>query len=216
MSNIEILGKAGPQLSADGTLNNVRLGKTGEMVVGHAHGRYYESAVRGNLWTLSTAAAGVTVAAANVFSASAGSPIVWVFNPVTSGKNMVITRANLLVASGTLGAGGFVWGFIAPNAGVTAAGGNGAINNQSFLTGGSIAKTFTGSALTGAGAGSLLRFVGGPTTGAAAANQNLTIQEDTQGDLICPPGGVIGIFAAAAGTSPIVMASMTWEEVPIS
>ncbi len=216
MSNIEILGKAGPQLSADGTLNNVRLGKTGELIVGHAHGKYYEPAVRQNMWSLSTAAAGVTIAAANVFSASAGQPIVGIFNPVGSGKNCVVQRACILMASGTAGAGGWVWGFIAPNAGVTAAGGNGAINNSTFVTGGSIARTFVNSALTGAGAGSLFRFLGGPTTGAGAANANLTTQEETSGDIICPPGGVIGLFAAAAGTSPIVMGFMTWEEVPIS
>lgn len=212
----EVLGKVGPQQVADGSLINVRMGKTGEALIGQAHGRYYEPAVRGNVWSLSTAAAGVTIAAANVFSASAGQPIVGIYNPTNSGKNCVITRAILALASGTMAAGGWVWGFVAPNAGVSAAGGNGAINNGTLVAGGSLAKTFVNSALTGAGAGSLLRFVGGPTTGAGAANANLTTQEETAGDLICPPGGVIGLFAAAAGTSPIVVATMTWEEVAIS
>src|SRR5207302_84575 len=113
MSDVEILGKVGPQQTADGTLVNARMGKTGELMMGQVHGRYYESALRGNLWTLSTAAAGVTIASANVFSASAGQPIVGIFNPVSSGKNCVVTRAMLLMASGTAGAGGWVWGFVA-------------------------------------------------------------------------------------------------------
>jgi hypothetical protein len=216
MPDIEILGRVGQTILADGTITNIRQGKTGEMSVGNTHGIYYEQSARGNSWTLATAAAGVTVAAANVFSASAGQPIVGIFNPVNSGKNCTITRACVMMASGTAGAGGWVWGIIAPNAGVTAAGGNGAINNGSLISGGSVAKTFVNSALTGAGAGTLFRFLGGPTTGAGAANANLTTQEETSGDIICPPGGVVGIFAAAAGTSPIVMAFMTWEEIPIS
>lgn len=213
--SIEILGRVGPAYGGDGSDQVPRLTKDTALVVQDAHGRHYEAAVRGNVWTLTTAAAGVTVAAANVIAASAGSPIVGVFNPVNSGKNLVIVRATSMWASGTTGAGGLVWGILAPNAGVTAGGGNGAINNATFVTGGSTAKTFTGSALTGAGVSVLFRFLGGPTTGALAANAAHTVSEETAGDIICPPGGVVGLFAAAAGTSPIVMASMTWEEVNI-
>lgn len=189
--------------------------KSGALIVAHGHGRYQEPAVQGGLWTLSTAAAGVTIGATNVFSSAAGTPIVGIVNPAGSGKNCVITRAVVICASGTAAAGGWVWGYITPSlaAPISALGGNGAVNNGTLVTGGSIAKTFVNSALTGAPAGSLLRYLGGPTTGAAAANQNLTTQEETSGDIICPPGGMIGIFAAAAGTSPIVNASMTWEEV---
>jgi len=212
---IEIQGKVGPGYAADGNTADPRMTRDLGVAVQDLHGRYYESAFRGNVWTLSTAVGGVTIASANVIAASAGSPIVGVYNPVNSGKNLVIMRATTMLTSGTAGAGGLVWGIIAPNAGVTAAGGNGAINNATFVTGGSIAKTFTASALTGAGASVLFRFVGGSTTGAAGANANLTVNEETAGDIICPPGGVVGIFAAAAGTSPIYMASMTWEEVTI-
>jgi hypothetical protein len=212
---MEILGRVGPAYGADGSDQVPRMTKDTALVVQDAHGRNYEATYRGNVWTLSTAAAGITVAAANVIAASAGSPIVGVFNPVGSGKNLVIVRATSLWASGTTGAGGLVWGIIAPNAGVTAAGGNGAINNATFTTGGSTARTFTGSALTGAGVSTLFRFLGGPTTGVLAASSAQTVNEETAGDIICPPGAVVGLFAAAAGTSPIVMASMTWEEVAV-
>jgi len=196
-----------------GAIQAARSDNTGALVTADGHGRYQEAVRQGSVWSLSTAAGGVTVAAANVFSASAGSPIVGIFNPSGSGKNCVILRASTQMASGTAGAGGWVWGYLAANAGITAGGGNGAINNGTLITGGSTAKTFTGSAWTGGGAGLLLRFIGGPTTGAGAANANLTVNEETAGDIIVPPGGAVGIFAAAAGTSPIVMASMTWEEV---
>ena len=213
--SVEILGRVGPGYGADGTNNNPRLTKDLGVATQSLHGNYYEGTYRGNVWTLSTAVGGVTVAAANVIAASAGSPIVGVFNPVNSGKNLVIIRASSTWASGTAGAGGLVWGIIPPNAAVTATGGNGAINNATFTTGGSVAKTFTGSALTGAGVSTLFRFLGGPTTGALAANGSPTVNEETAGDIICPPGAVVGLFAAAAGTSPIVMASMTWEEVAV-
>jgi hypothetical protein len=208
-------GRVGPISATDGSINPVRLTKTGEIAFSQAHGAYQEAVLRGGVWCLSSAAAGITVAAAHVIGAAAGSPLVGMFNPINSGVNLVMLRANSSWNSGTTGAGGLVWGCIAANAGVTATGANGAINMLTLASGGSLAKTFTNSALTGAGASVLLRFLGGPTVGALAANANQTVNEVTDGDIICPPGGVIGLFAATAGTSPIVGCSVTWEEVKI-
>lgn len=213
--NIE--GKVGPQTIQDGSLSQPRLSKDGSVVSVDGHARYQEAAYRGNVYHLSTAAAGVTVAAANVFSASAGQPIVGILNPANSGKVAVILRAMAQFASGTAAAGGLVWGFLPPTVtgglAVTAAGTPAGVNAATLATGQHAVKTFVNAALTGGGAGGLLRFIGGPTTGALAANANVTLQEETAGDIFCPPGCMVGIFATAAGTSPIVVASMSWEEI---
>jgi hypothetical protein len=175
----------------------------------------YQEAVRqGNVYTLSTAAAGVTIAAANVYSAANPQPLVGIYN-TSSTYNAVIWRSVMTWASGTAGAQGLVWAVVAPpSTGLTAAGvTTAALNNKTFLATSQM-KQYVNSALTGATT-SLFRFIGGPTTGALAANSNQTYYEETAGDIIVPPGGCLGLFAAAAGTSPIVAASFTYEEVLI-
>jgi hypothetical protein len=81
--------------------------------------------------------------------------------------------------------------------------------------GGHVGLAFAGAtALTGA-SGDMLAVgeVGGPTTGAAAANANLYGQELVDGEITLAPGVFVGLFAGAAGTSPIVSARLSWEEV---
>lgn len=213
---MDVQGIVGPQHVSDGSPGDFRQGRDSELVTSDAHGRYYESTLRGGIWNLATAVAGVTVAAANVFSAAAGQPLVGIYNPVGSGKNCVVLRGRTHWLSGTPGVSGAVWGFVPANAGVTAQGGAGAINGGTLQVGGSIAKTFVNAALTGAPAGQLLRYLGGPFAGAIAATSvGMITDEETAGDIIVPPGAALGIFVGAAGTSPIVAASMSWEEVAV-
>jgi hypothetical protein len=150
-----------------------------------------------------------------VVSSNPVQPLVGIFNPLTSGVYFVIWRAVSIWNSGTPAAGGLVWAVVAPNSPVTAAGSNSALNNLNFQLGGSIARTFINTAMTGSGAGSILRYHGGPTVGALAANSNQTFIDQVDGDIIVSPGSLVGLCAAAAGTSPIVNADLTWEEVPI-
>lgn len=184
------------------------------------HGDYYEMAKTGSLWTLATAAAGVTVGAANVFSSVApGQPLVGILNPSTSTFDLVILWGKTTWNGGTAAAGGCVWGVLSPSqtTTITSVGGNGAINAYSLATGGSRAKTFVNAALTGNTtiATALYDYLGGPSTGALAANSSQNFLDERKGILIVPPGGFAGIFVAAAGTSPIINASMMWMEEAI-
>jgi hypothetical protein len=193
---------------------------TNSLWVARRHAPNYEMAKTGNLWTLATAVAGVTVAAANVFSSVAPfQPIVGIINPAGSGYDMVIIRASIIWNGGTPAAGGVVWCTLGVSATglVTAAGGNGAINNYTFAVGGSKAKTFVNSALTGntTVAASLLDYINGPSTGALAANSFPSGIDAADGRIVVPQGCFLGIGAGAAGTSPIINASMTWLEEPV-
>jgi hypothetical protein len=212
-------GKVGGNLAntqiGDGNIVTIRTHREGNVIVQDGHARYQEPNLRGNMFSLTTPIAGVTVAAANVIGGTNAQPIVGVFNPVGSNKNVVITRAACSVNSGTLGTGGFVWGYaLNSTATISGVSGQGEINLSTFLTGNSAIRTYINTAATGA-TSILLRHIGGPTVGAAAANANLTILEETAGDIVVPPGVLVGIFMAAAGTSPIVNVSMVFEVIPV-
>lgn len=186
---------------------------SGELAVSEAHAIYQEATLQGKVFSLATAIAGVTVAAANIASASPLQPLVGLFNPLSSGYNLVIWDGRANWASGTPGAGGLVW--VIGTAVVTAVGGNGALNNASFVLGSSIAKTFVNSAMTGSGTGSILRVFGGPTAGALIGGTTCTTVDEVRGSICIPPGSFCGLCPSTAGTSPIISASMSWEEVNI-
>jgi len=198
-----------------GALATMRGDKTGALVVSAGHAPYQEAAIQGGLWSLSTAAAGVTVAAANVVAAANLQPLVGIANPAGSGYNLCIIRGVHVWNSGTAGAGGLVWTTCPANTLVTAAGGNGAISCLTQQLGGSRARTYVNSAMTGITGGVLFSYAGGPSAGAIAANSNQMYIDYVDGVIIVPPGAACGLAAAAAGTSPIVNATMFWEEVPI-
>lgn len=199
--------------TADGTTVTGRLGFDRTMVVQTAHSQLTEAALRGQLYCLSTAVAGVTIASANVYSASNPQPLVGVYNPTGSGKNLIVHRAIHTWASGTAAAQGLVWAVsAAPSTGLTAAGvSNLSINAFTFATT-SNAKQFVNSAMTGITM-ALYGFAGGPSTGAVAANAPTTFYDPVEGGIVVPPGASCGLFAGAAGSSPIVAASMYYEEV---
>src|SRR5262245_7044390 len=80
-------GRVGPATLSDGNPREIRLGKTGEIIVGDAHGRYYESVVRGNVFTAANQASatftlfGTTTATGYILS-----------NPSGSGKNLIVLQ----------------------------------------------------------------------------------------------------------------------------
>lgn len=208
-----VQGYVGPQQGVDGGNLGQRQSRDGCVVTQAGHADYQESTFRNHTWSLTTAAGGVTIGATNVYSSTGpATPIVGIYNPVGSGINAYLLYTKNIWASGTAAAQGLVLGLL-PAAAVTAAGGNGAISLLTGVVGGSKVSTFVNSALTGQTvAHTLLDFIGGPTTGADAANSPQWFLCEHKGLICCPPGASLGVFAAAAGTSPIVAAAMQWTE----
>lgn len=110
----------GPQVAQDSALIGARAGKAGDAIVSELHGRFYEQAYRGNLYssgmtTTSIANATFTTADANsatLGTAATATPIVGIWNPTTSGVNAVILQANIQLINTALqetGVGGLVW-----------------------------------------------------------------------------------------------------------
>ena len=85
---------------ADGVQAVLRSGKLGELISSHLHGRYYEQNVRGNLFSIGTTTTVAMTAnhnstnglSATLGTAAAATPMIGLWNPVGSGKNMVILQ----------------------------------------------------------------------------------------------------------------------------
>jgi len=216
---MQFQGQVGQQAVAKGTSTTVRMSAQGELVVSELHGKYAESSLNGNNFHANIAGVGITLATtsaigAAVPAAGAATPILALMNPVNSGVNLVINRTKVLTLSGTPG-GGFMFGYLnGQAASYTGASSKGV--QASTLQAVSKASVIANAALAGTSiVVSELRQIGGPAAVAAGAGV-YTVDEETAGDVIVPPGAILGIFAQAAGTTHVVKASLSWEEVSVS
>jgi hypothetical protein len=193
-------------------------GEYGDQLITQLQARYYEWAYRGKLWTLSSAYGGAVLVAASAIGQTAWAPSVGLYNGSsgTSAVNLVIISGTVALVSGTAASGGIVWGYCPPPAGVSAAGGNGAINCGTFVAGGSVAKTFIASAMTGSVASVMLEpFQTNAFAGAVGATTaNTAAYQDVGGRFIVPPGGAIGI-TGTVGTSLTLQSAISWIELPV-
>lgn len=206
---LQVLGDVGPQTLGDGVSAPFRLGRTGETIVQELHGRYYEAVKRGNVYVASTGAAGVAPG-----TALSTTPPLTIYNPAGTGVDLVVMQSWLAYISGTLGAGALVWGVnnnpvqAAPTGGTTLTPINALISSNLGK-----GKAYQGSTL--AAAPTIFRpFCSLGASLATTAVQPWQVYEPTDGAIVIPQGCSASLQAiAAAGTSPLVLLSATWEEV---
>jgi hypothetical protein len=207
---MQIEGRVGVQTLQDGAQQPPRLGHAGEIVVDDAHGRFYEAVYRGNVFSASTAVAGVAPGTALAASAQA----IILYNPAGNTKNYVLLRSAVGYVSGTLGAGSIVYG----NAAQIVATGGTAVVPKNSLVGNAAASTAT---VTAAGTCTAVPTILRPafTLGAFLATTaavNPPLIDEIAGEFILTPGNIFVMSGVAvAGTSPLILASLTWEEVPV-
>lgn len=206
-----------PRFVGDGIEETPWMGAGCSVVTQDVFGRFGEAARRGYVYSAGSAPAGAAIVAANVspLAASTGQPIVGVWNPPGSGVTVHVLRVKVWVVSATPGAAPVaVWNII-PASSITA-GGVQAVNHKTGTIS-SLARAYVNAATTGSAAGVYIRPVG-PQLFAAALSATLPgpffIEEFPDGDIVAPPGVAIAIAAGAAGTSPVVGATITWAEVP--
>jgi hypothetical protein len=216
-------GQVGPRYVQDGSNTELRLGRTGEVVTVDAHARYYEPGYRGKLYSAMTAVAGVTIIAEMVTPVAANKQTVLsVYNPQSSGVNGVLHKVQVIHISGTPGAGNN-WSIeatygeritVTPNNYAT----SGAMPTPHYPsnTNGQL-MAYTALAVGTANAHVLFRVLGlvSFATALAVTTPNLAYVEDLQGEIVIPPGCILTLAPPALGTSHVVVASMSWEEVPI-
>lgn len=202
--------KVGIQNIANGVQNTLRGEKTGGLVVTNTHGQFHESAVQGKVMYATNAVA--WVAPGTAFSTT---PPLALWNPPSSGFNLSITKVSVGYVSGTLGAGNIAIGQITAQNTVPTTGTE--ITPVCSLIGfpRGVGRAFSGS--TFASAPTILRpvfnmgaFVG--TT--AVAPQDCDILID--GSIVVTPGSAVALQGiAGAGTTPLVILGITYEEIPV-
>lgn len=200
----------GPQALGDGVTGEGRIGRTGEQVFSGVHGRFYEQAKRGNVYSGATAVSGVAPGTAIGTTAAFA-----LYNPLNSGFDLVILKASMSYLSGTLGIGFVNWIMhtAAVQAGAAVTGTAISVVRANGQNGVGVGKPLTTATVV---AGVLTRlFANLPPMLATSVLAPWRLDDDVDGALVVPPGAAVSLQAtAAAGTTPLVIYGCTWEEVP--
>ena len=218
-------GLVGPSVNTDGSYPAQRMGKLGDVIASELHGRFYEQVSRGNVFSTGSS---ITALSANTISLTATTtPIVGVYNPVTSGVNLVILQAMCYAMANTVttpvGPGVLVWASSINNSAITT--GSSPFNRRTMAYTGSQAKGFPGGvALTGL-TNNLVVFEAGdfstitPVTYGTVANTAIIPGfggvQNFDGSLFVPPGGVLALLNTTSSTTFSATSRLLWEEVPV-
>jgi hypothetical protein len=208
-----IVNRVGAVTGADGTSQQSRAGKTGEQIVSQAHGKYYEGASRGNVYSACVPAA-TGVAPGTALGATAAFALQ---NPKGSGKRLAIKKVSAGYVSGTLGAGAVFHCANTNPAAAQVTGGTAVTptNNDLGAANNSVAVCQFNTTLP-ATPTALYPFCNLGAEVAATAVQPQTVTEDVDGAIVVEPGCCWSLEAvAAAGSSPLMTFGVVWEEVPI-
>jgi hypothetical protein len=201
--------KTGIAVSGDGAVGPMRGDKVGAAVMTPAHAQYVEPCYRQMIMMASNAVAGV--AHGTAFSVT---PPLALWNPPSSGRSLAVLRLSLGYVSGTLGAGTIALGQIASQVTVPTTGTE--ITPVCTCIGypRGVGRAFTGS--TFVSAPTILRPAWniGPML-ATSVYQPSDSDVLVDGGIVLPPGTAIALQGiATAGTSPLVIFSIVYEELP--
>jgi hypothetical protein len=223
--------RTGPILQADGAGDQpLRQGRMGALVTADGHGRFFEMASRGNMYSTGS---GNTALSANTITLTATStPILGLWNPLTSGVNVLVLQAALGTYANTLTApvppGPFLWASSVGNSAIST--GAQPLNRKTLIASGSSVKAFAGGvALTGltnnltvfeaADLPQLSSLTNAGTITAQTTTSNATAGafgvQNFDGSLVIPPGGVLSLVNTNSTTTYSVAGRLLWEEVPV-
>ena len=205
---MELEGRVGEITSTDGSPERLRLDRTGALAVVTAHPLYSETANRGKVFVASTAVAGVAPG-----TALSTTPPMALLNPFNSGKDLLIIATAIGYVSGTLGAGTIVYGMVSPQATIPTGGTELTPRCTRLGDVKGVGRAFQGSTLSATP--SILEpvYVLGAFL-ATTAYPPLLAQDLVDGSYVVPPATCFTMQGvAAAGTSPLIIMSIIWEEV---
>lgn len=228
MTEVTVKGQVGPVTATDNTEAALRQGKSAEQIMQQLHGRLYEQNYRGNLYS-----GGMGLTAINNATYTTGTltaactPVVGVWNPSTTGVNLVILQAILgltMTALQATGGAPFVWASSTANLAITT--GAQPLSRLSLALTGSKARDMTNVALTGLTNNLVVRHasaLGGGSalsiaflaTAVAMQTQQVPWVEQIDGAIIVPPGGVVALLATTTPVAHSATSSLLWEEVPL-
>lgn len=198
--------RTGPIVQADGAGDQpLRQGRSGALVVSDAHGRYYEAALRGNLFV----AANTAVQALSLGSATATGLILT--NPFGSNKNLILLEVACYIAAAiTAVANVALFANINPVAATVVH--TTPIVPRNALLGAGTGVGLVDSAATLPAAPTLIRSLFGwhwVTAGTPATQ--LGVKEVIDGGIILAPGTAVSVQGVTVAHTTI--SSFVWEEV---
>lgn len=222
------LQRVGPTNGGSGTAAPFRADITGAQVITDAHGRFFEAASRGTLFS-----AGMTTTSISNATFTTGTlgatctPIIGLWNPMNSGKNLAILQVRVqLIANAVTtftGPGALMWATSVNQSAIST--GITPLNRYSLASSGSIAKGFANTALTGLSgnlvvqeASGLLSFSNNFSNALTAAGQATAGGggiDHVDGAIILTPGSVIALLGTTTPVSVSAASSILWEELPI-
>lgn len=197
---------------AVGSTRTLRLTRSESLAVAPAHGAFMDAVYSGRCYSAHNSAAGVAPGTAIDTSAP-----ISIFNPSASNTLLVIHRGRLGYVSGTLGAGFISWCIdttktaAAPSGGTALTPrnlrvGNGDNSQASVREGSTLANTPTPLRVFGSLDALLASSVVGPWS----------LDDRVDGEIVIEPGCTLSLQATAAGGStPLVVWSVSWEEIPL-
>lgn len=205
---MDMNGLVGIQTAQDGTNPRVRLGRQGEVIIQGLHGDYYESVLRGKVFSGANPA-GVTTSV----GASLTHTGLCLTNPTGSGVNLVLNTVGIaeLVAPAAASIIALATGF-SPTA-VT--------QTTPIVPQGNFVGNVQGSGLLASAAilpvAPTVRHVLGAMGTVAATGFGLVTQtHELKGVIIIPPGGYLCTFTSTASGASGMAFSFTWEEVIVN
>lgn len=200
--------RVGPSSAGDGTWNDARAGKLGDLMVSQLHPLYTEQTLRANRYTAANQT-GVTssVAFATTYVGLCLS------NPLSSGINVVMDKASwtALVAFAAASAIGIMTGYHASTNVVHTT----PVTPKNALVNGRDAVAKVDAAATLPVTPTLALILGAGLTGAITTVPTVGPQMvDLEGGLILPPGAFAAFYTSTASGASGFLGSFGWSEVP--
>jgi hypothetical protein len=211
------------------------MGEFSDLLVTELQARFYEQNLRGNVMSAGMLLTSISASTFNVATGSSATlstaatstPIVGLWNPITSGINAVILQAVVSIittALQTTGCGPLSWvAFVGQSAAISTAL---AITNRKIGGAPGQCKNVSGVALTGLqnigaviGASPIPVPMMNLSSLQTAAGQN-TPQggpgvENVDGSIIVPPGGILGLYCSGTPVANSAASSLLWNEIPV-
>ena len=208
MQTFNLTGQTTNTSLPQGGQQQPRGGKLGETVMQELHGRYYETTYNKAMFSAANQAAMTTSAALTTTYTGLS-----LSNPINSNVNLVLCKVGVaaILAQTSPLAVGLLAGI---NAGTN-------VTHTTALT---PANNFIGqpagqgkadSSATLTGTPVLLQLLGSFGTGATTVDQADAFTVDLEGSIVIPPGGYVALYTSAASAASSLLASFSWEEVPV-
>lgn len=220
-NNFWLKGLIGPMgANTDGSEVAARFDRRNALIVNQLSARYSEATQRGSMYALSLPATTTGAAAGNLKGAAAAAVTNFaLWNPLTSGVNLVLTKLLVGVISGTPPGGPLFHSYATILPTIATLLTDGTMGPTNLKGSASLARAIAvaaGSALTGGGALTVLRPASLDFSATAFSDaQGMMAQELIDGDIVIPPGFMYVPTWASAGTALLNAYGLTWEEVPV-